>query len=308
VESAQAQQSLQITKDADSVWIRAGDSPILQYQYGNVPFKPYVKELCTPGGMNFLLDAPSDHLHHHALMFAVAVDGVNFWEETPTAGHEVHDGFDDMWTDETERGAFAGFTERIRWAGAKDQPELLLEDRRIGVFRVPQLNATMMLWESHLSVPPTRKSVTLSGSHYFGLGARFVRAMDGGEFFNADDKEGTVFRGEERLVQSDWCAYTATMDGKPVTVAMWAYPTNPRHPTTWFMMAKPFAYLSATLNLHEKPLTLYAGKHYLLSYAIVAWDGTVDKGRVDQAYQWSLGDWSEASESMKGAEQNEKPK
>ena len=86
--------------------------------------------------------------------------------------------------------------------------------------------------------------MTLSGSHYFGLGMRFVRSMDGGEFFNADGKEGTIFRGEERLVRSNWCAYTAAIDGKPVTVAMLGHPDNPRHPTTWFTMAKPFAYLS----------------------------------------------------------------
>ena len=31
-------------------------------------------------------DAPSDHLHHHGLMFAVQVNEVNFWEERGTPG------------------------------------------------------------------------------------------------------------------------------------------------------------------------------------------------------------------------------
>ena len=68
----QAQQPpLQVTVDANSIWIQAGKSPVLQYRYGDVPFKPYIKELYTPGGLNILLDAPPDHLHHHGLMFAL---------------------------------------------------------------------------------------------------------------------------------------------------------------------------------------------------------------------------------------------
>jgi hypothetical protein len=115
--------------------------------------------------------------------------------------------------------------------------------------------------------------------------------MDGGEFFNADGKEGTIFRGEERLVQSNWCAYTAAVDGRPVTVAMLGHPDNPRHPTTWFTMAKPFAYLSGTLNLHQEPLVIDDAKSLVLRYAVVAWDGKVAKDRVDQVYHWFISEY-----------------
>ena len=138
---------------------------------------------------------------------------------------------------------------------AHDRQTYCSRARTIKACRVDKLAATVVTWQSELYSPRTRAdSVMLSGSHYFGLGMRFVRSMDGGEFFNADGKEGTIFRGEERLVRSNWCAYTAAIDGKPVTVAMFGHPDNPRHPTTWFTMAKPFAYLSATMNLHEEPL------------------------------------------------------
>ncbi|MHC4656117.1 MAG: DUF6807 family protein, partial [Planctomycetota bacterium] len=63
-----------------------------------VPFKPYVQQLFSPAGVNILRDAPADHLHHHALMFAVKVNGVNFWEETPTAGKQLHKFFTDVKT------------------------------------------------------------------------------------------------------------------------------------------------------------------------------------------------------------------
>ncbi len=285
-----AQQPLQVTVDANSIWIQAGKSPVLQYRYGDVPFKPYVKELYTPAGLNVLLDAPPDHLHHHALMFALAVDGVNFWEETPTAGRQETQGhLVTILHDKDGGGPSAGFCVGPAWVTttATTRRTYFHEARTIKACRVDKLEATVVTWQSELYDTIARRGPkVLSGSHYFGLGMRFVRSMDGGEFFNADGKEGTIFRGEERLVRSNWCACTAAIDGRPVTVAMLGHPENPRHPTTWFTMAKPFAYLSGTLNLHEEPLALGVGESLVLRYAVVAWDGKVGKDRIDQAYRW----------------------
>jgi len=289
---AQANRGLHVTVDANSICIQAGKSPVLQYRYGDVPFKPYVKELYTPSALNVLLDAPPDHLHHHGLMFAVAVDGVNFWEETPTAGRQETQGpLVTILEGKDKSGPSAGFCVGPAWVktGENSRRTFFYEARTIKACQVGKLGATVVTWQTELypALGPLarREPRVLSGSHYFGLGMRFVRSMDGGEFFNADGKEGTIFRGEERLVQSNWCAYAAAIDGKPVSVAMLGHPENPRHPTTWFMMAKPFAYLSGTLNLHQEPLTVEGGK-LLLRYAVVVWDGKVAKDRVDQAYHW----------------------
>ncbi len=287
---AQAVQPLQVTVDANSIWIQAGKSPVVQYRYGDVPFKPYVEELYTPSGLNVLLDAPPDHLHHHGLMFAVAVDGVNFWEETATAGRQETQGpLVTILHDRDGGGPSAGFCVGPAWVKTTPNSRLtyFYEARTIKACQVGKLGATVITWQSELYDALSRRAPrVLSGSHYFGLGMRFVRSMDGGAFLNADGKEGTVFRGEERLVQSNWCAYTAAVDGKPVTVAMLGHPDNPRHPTTWFTMAKPFAYLSGTLNLHEEPLSIGVGKQLLLRYAVIVWDGRVGKDRIDEAYHW----------------------
>jgi hypothetical protein len=142
-------------------------------------------------------------------------------------------------------------------------------------------------------VPTGKASVTLTGSHYFGLGLRFIRSMDAvGEFRNADKKPGAVYRGEERLVRSNWCAYTAPVEGTVVTVAMFDHPDNPRHPATWFMMAKPFAYLSATLGLHETPIEIAAGEPLILRYGVVLWDRAAESDEIDSLYQ----NWQERIE------------
>ena len=83
---------LRIEQGKNTISIRAGDRPVLEYRFTDVPFKPCVARLWTPGGVQILRNSPDDHKHHHALMYAVGVDGVNFWEEAPRdqVGREVH--------------------------------------------------------------------------------------------------------------------------------------------------------------------------------------------------------------------------
>ena len=71
--------SLQIVRQGAILSIADGDRLLLQYQCTPNPRKSYVKQLCSPAGVNVLRDSPHDHKHHHALMFAVGVDGVDFW-------------------------------------------------------------------------------------------------------------------------------------------------------------------------------------------------------------------------------------
>ena len=285
----------QIVVDANSLAVREGDATLVQYRHSDVPFKPYVKGLFTPNGVNVLLDAPSDHLHHHALMFACAVNNVDFWGEAvgPTDGHfepipgkQQHLRFDGVGIIRPRHHPWASFAETVRWMSNPKNEHLLTEYRLVTAGRVGKPQVTFLTWESRLCVPKGKESITLSGSHYHGLGLRFVRSMDAaGEFRNPDHDPGVIFRGEERLVRSRWCAYTAQVDGKTVTVAMFDHPDNPRHPATWFTMAKPFAYMSATLRLHEEPLKVLPDKDLTLVYAVVLWDGRPEGAQIDGLYQ-----------------------
>jgi hypothetical protein len=316
--AGQAQQPCQLIMDANNIWIRAGESPMLQYRYRGVPFKPYVKELYSPGGVNVLLDAPHDHLHHHGLMFAVGVDGENFWEETPTAGRQNHMAFEDVYVGKHFISPFVGLPaarlkERVSWRDATSQSRLL-ERRTIGVRQTSTPGtsalATVVTWTSELRVPEGKQMATLGGSHYFGLGMRFPRSMDGtGQFLNADGKEATIFRGEERLVQSNWCAYQVMAEGRRVTVAMFGNCGSRRRPTTWFTMAKPFAYMSATLGLHEEPLEIRSPLPLILMYAVAIWDRHVSPVQIDAYYrEWALLDWPINNHRSQDAEQTDKSK
>jgi len=267
--------------------------PVLEYQVLPNPRKPYVKRLLTPSGINVLRDSPDDHRHHHGLMFAVSVDGVDFWSESDNCGRQISPQASREASGQVE-GPFVGgatgfeafghFTHLLNWMGPGNQPTLLQERRTIWVHAPFDVAVTLMTWRCRLSPPPGKDTVTLTGSPYFGLGIRFVPSMDtGGQFHNADGATGV--KGTN-AAHSKWCAYTASANGTPVTVAVFDDKINPRHPATWFTMEE-FAYLSATLNLHKQPIQIDGVKPLDLRYGVALWDGKVGKAQIDKLYkQW----------------------
>jgi hypothetical protein len=273
--------------DATSVTIYQADKPVLRYRYAEVAAKPYVDRLYTPGGVNILRDSPSDHKHHHGLMFALAVDGTDFWSETPGCGSQAHQEIGDVRTGVGNGIQYAGFVDgRLAWVDPKTKAAVLFEDRRIELVQMKGQKATLLTWETTLSLPEGKSAAALSGAEYFGLGMRFVTSMDkGGKFINADGKTGVK---DTNAARSTWCAYTAAVDGKPVTVAVFDSPANPRRPATWFTMDTPFAYLAATMALNKEPLNLKEDPALPpLRYGVALWDGQVEAREIEALYrQW----------------------
>jgi hypothetical protein len=284
---ARAAEPLQLKDNSQAITVSSGPRSILRYNYGKVPFKPYVQELYTPAGINVLLDAPSDHLHHHALMFAVGVNGINFWEERGQPGRQQHRSLEKMKPSGKNQKGSVGFREQLEWINTADNQLMLHEQRELYVPLLKKVTATVMIWQTSLALPEGVKSAKLTGEHYYGLGMRFVRAMDNqGPYLNAEGAPGETFRGEDRLTNASWCAYYAEITGKPVTAAMFGHPENPRAPTTWFTMVKPFAYLAATMNLVRQPFDLTSGTPLKLRYCVAVWDGRIAKENIDELHRW----------------------
>ena len=261
---------------APPVTLTAGGKPVLEYRTADTLFKPYVAQLYTPAGVAVLRDAPADHLHHHGLMFALGIEGVSFWEERPASGRQVSRSF---------TCGQQSISQSLEWT-MPDGRIALREERNITVHDPAGRSATWLTWRSRLQAPPDREGVKLTGSHYYGLGARFVAAMDtAGVFINSAGAAGDVVRGTERLSTAAWCAYTATADGKPVTFAIFDHPANLHHPPRLFTMTAPFAYLATTLNLWKEPYRLEATRPIDLRYGVAVWDGKSDHAAIDALYR-----------------------
>jgi hypothetical protein len=288
---------LRITRDKAFAEVSNGSDArhtVVRYRYNKTAWKPYVDQLATPAGVQILRDSPGDHKHHHGLMFGLTVDGVDFWSEAAKVkkgrvqtlvGTQEPTSIRDLEPTAAGGARCAGFVQELDWLDPGRKP-LLWERRTIVALQADDLGATLVEWRCRLQPPQGVDSATLSGSHYVGLGMRFVESMDkDGRFFNADDKPGSVVRGDERLTATKWCAYTARAEGKPVTVAIFDHPANLRHPAAMFTMAKPFAYLSATLNVWKQPVVVKADKPLPLVYAVALWDGHVGRPAVEKLYQ-----------------------
>ena len=79
--------AVEIVNGKTTLSASAGGRPLLLYRKSSpTAMKPYIQELYTPGGVQVLRDSVPDHKHHHGMMFAVAADGVDFWEERRRGG------------------------------------------------------------------------------------------------------------------------------------------------------------------------------------------------------------------------------
>ncbi|MGL6193343.1 MAG: DUF6807 family protein [Thermoguttaceae bacterium] len=293
-----ASSAAEMVKDADL--IKMDGKAVYHSKTSDVPFKPYVDVLCTPEGRNVLRDAPHDHLHHHALMFAVKADGLDFWGEfDENYGKQVVVGCSQSVTSSAARVFQNGIQSDdketsisenliINWNDAKGKT-ILKEDREIDVKCDSTKDYTLLTWVSDLKVADSEKPVELSGDHYFGLGLRFNQTMDkDGKFFtNEGDKLGELIRGDEFLTKCKWIAYTAKLDGKPVTVAVFDSPKNAR-PMLAFTMGqdgKSFAYIAATINLFREKYELTKDKPLKLKYGVAVWEGERTADEVNTAYE-----------------------
>lgn len=275
-----------VDKDGRVVF-KEGDRLLLEYRYGGkgfIAYKPYVRHLPSPSGVRWLRDNVADHIHHHALMFAVAVDGVTFWPERKKSGRQVH-----QQREVRSRAADAGkswtLDGRINWQGPGGKKTMAVERRTLQLHGgLP--GCTLLTWRTVLSPPDGGDAIRLSGSHYYGLGARFVKTMDGKcTFMFADPAaKGETVRGDEKLTGSDWAACSGPAGDTTVTVALFDHPGNPR-PALWFTMGKPFAYLAATVNVYRTPITIEKDESLPFVYGVAVWDGRPGREAVDTTRQ-----------------------
>jgi hypothetical protein len=271
-------------EDSAAAWAaRATDSCFVATRQGKMlgvyratasPKKPYVEQLFTPAGQQVLLDSPADHVHHHGLMFALSVDGVSYWEEGDRGGRQT--------VVETKAAGKGVLSQSLRWIDPQGNTKLN-EQRRIHLTQAA--DATWLTWQSTLTVPETIDKALLGGSHYYGLGMRFIRSFDSVASFRFPERAvGEPVRGTEELTRANWVACVGSVDENTVTAVMFSHPENTRHPVWWFTMDKPFAYQSATLNLWKQPLTLEHNDARALTFGVALMDGDIPAEQIESLY------------------------
>jgi Methane oxygenase PmoA len=289
--AGRADEALRIeTTPAQVEWsVVAGGHRVFTYRSDPHQFKPYVRELCTVRGVNVLADAPKDHLHHHGLMYAIRVNGLNFWEEIAGSGVEKVVATTPPALDADAAGRpRATVRQTLHWlppqdAFLPDSPKLaLLVEQRTLVLTVDAGAGEIALrWTSKFEVGGRTNTATLTGSTYFGLGARFVEALDAvAEHIHADGAPALAGTRQD-VTPHDWCAVLLNHPSTPATYTVFGGAENPRGPATFFTMKRPFAYLSATSGLDKEPLTLREGEALQVDYLVTVHDDVKPRAYLD---------------------------
>lgn len=244
----------------EKVTVSCAGTVLVEYRYSAARPKTYVHPLCLPSGRPVTLDAPEDHVHHRGLMVAWSeVNGIDFWGEVNPAPHGqiVHQRFDGM-----RGGTDAEIVARNRWiAGGKT----LLAERRILRVAPPSEAGLWLDWITELEAAAEPVTIAAGQHVYNGLGIRFVAEMNGGEVLNSN---GAVTIERANGDPADWCAYFAAGAG----VAFFNHPRNPRHPSPFFVMNKPFGYMSAAPTFRE-PFQLAPGRPIRFHWGVLAFSG-----------------------------------
>jgi hypothetical protein len=273
---ARAADDLTVLRGEGAEWVVSYQGqPVCVYVAEARPKKPYVRLLAPPGGKDLLRDAPHDHLHHHGLMYAIRVDGVNFWEETSGCGVQspVGDPITRLVVD-TSGHARAVIWQTIHWrrdGRPQDTPPLLEEERVLSVRVDPPSRSVLVVWQSALRVPEDGRPVILDGARYNGLGARFRHDLDavatplvGGQPVDLAGKADDVRPGP-------WGAMVFRDPHAPATLVLAASPRNTHaRPARYFAMLQPFPYLAATQGLDEEPFLLRPGEALTLKFLAFA--------------------------------------
>lgn len=265
--------SISIKSETGMLEISRGAQKLLTYACATNQFKPYVKELFTLAGDNVLRDAPADHLHHHGLMYAIRVNGTNFWEEKTEPGHERP-----VELQTREVGAnHATFSQLIHWIAHKDKDAkdsaaaaLLVERRTITLSVDDAEQEVAVRWQAEFEPGRAAPKAMLTGSHYNGIGLRLPESFNlvAHRFDSADSTFPT--NGTFAVTPASWAAMNGKIAGRDTTVALFDKSSN-RQGGKMFTMLKIFAYMSATQGLDKAPLEYAAGEKFSLDYLVTAY-------------------------------------
>jgi hypothetical protein len=232
--------------------------------------------LNTVAGYGVLRDAPFDHLHHHALMYGIKVNGINFWEETSGSGVQkvVESPKPEIFQSPAGLPQ-ARIVQRLYWLSPEDAflpntnaPALLIELRTITLTVDPAKRETAVQWQSAFEVGSKTNTVVLTGANYHGLGMRFLQELDSVAVHFTSDGNPDLADNRQDVSAHAWEAISFNSPGKPATIAVFGSPANTRGEPRFFAMKTPFAYLAATQGLDREPLTYRRGERFELNYLV----------------------------------------
>jgi hypothetical protein len=290
---------IRISEKEDRLRVEIDGDLFTEYRFRGAPHV-YFYPLIGPGGLDMTRHYPMqrdsegeqhDHEHHRSLWYSHgAVNGVDFWAETPKAGKIVHDKFLDV---KSGRDS-AVIRSANKWV-APDGSVTCTDER---VFRVHARPKNERVFDFEVTLFAGDKEVVLGDTKEGTMAIRLAETMRlTPNKLNAGKTNGhivlsTGVRDKETWGKHGaWCDYYGPVGDKIVGVAIFDHPGNPRHPTSWHV--RDYGLFAANpFGLHDfesKPagagdLTIAPGKSVTFKYRFYIHEGDEQQARVAERY------------------------
>ena len=298
VSASLSAQKVSLTQTTGKIDVQLGGKLFTRLDFKTYA-KPILYPIFAPGQIGMTRNWPMkkdavgesrDHSHHKSMWVGHEINGKNFWTEkegqveTSLATTKFSDGTQNailaksrwversngktLLTDET--AYWFGGDANSRWINClidfqATNGDIVFEDTKEGLFAI----------RAH---PDLR----LTADATAGVGQVFGNAI------NSAGDIGKEVWGK----RAKWILYFGSIDGKPVSVAMFDHPSNLRHPTTW--MARDYGLVAANpFGLHhflgkDKGAGNYkveSGGRLQLRYRVEFFNSVVSPAQVEKKFQ-----------------------
>lgn len=218
-----------------------------------------------------------DHPHHESVWYTHGdVDGVSYWHHGEKCG-TIHQ--------TALKASGNGITTVNEWR--KPDGSVQLTDHRYIEFGTIK-GARVITFT--ITLKATHGDVTFGDTKEGSMGIRThpsLRLTNGKGVTTANGQARNSAGGTGKDIwgkKAAWVAYWGKVDDKPVGVAIFDRPTNPRHPTTWhardygLVAANPFGlrHFQGKKN-GEGKMTIKKGNFVTFTYGIVFYEGNADQ-------------------------------
>lgn len=282
---------VEVMPQEGSVEVRIDGALFTRYVVQGAP-KPYLWPLIGPHGLPVTRAFPMeevagevrDHPHHRSLWFTHgAVNGVDFWSESPRAGRTVHREFLTL-----AGGPVLGVI-RARTDWLSPEGKKVCEDvREVRIYRMPGGR----LLDFHIEVRATEGPVTFGDTKEGSFGLRVATPLQvrggQGHILNAAGQKDQGAWGK----RAPWCDYFGPLGGEVVGIAVFDHPQNLRHPTYWHVRdyglfaVNPFGIHDFTgAAAGSGDYTLPAGGTLSLLYRVWIHRGDPEAAQVERHYR-----------------------
>lgn len=236
-----------VARDGDKISVEIGGQPFTTFYFSSDATKPYLHPLRAPDGTVVTRSYPmedvegeqTDHPHHRGVWFSHGeVNGFDFWANEVSQRDRGNKGTIALNKIEAvESGPRRGLIRAsFNWLDS-DGKALLAESRSMMFERVGQDNAVSFDITLTASVESVHFGDTKEGTFAVRMATeleeqhwRAKGIARTGKITNANGKTAEANTWGKR---SPWVDYAGTLQGRPMGVAIFDHPSNPKFPTFW---------------------------------------------------------------------------